>query len=235
LADSVRERGGVVREGSAVVNLADDGTHIRVTTTGGGSVPFRHSSHEMAEAVGDAEHEIERFDTVVLANGAWLSGLARSFGVVLPVQAGRGYSLSVPVDVEPSGPIYFPTARLACTPLAGRLRLAGTMEFQGPDAPLDPRRVAAMVAAARPLLCGVDLDAAEQLWVGPRPCTPDGLPLIGRTTSPRVFVAGGHSMWGITLGPLTGRLLATMIVSGETPSELAPFDPLRRRRPAVSP
>ena len=63
--------------------------------------------------------------------------------------------------------------------------------------------------------------------VGSRPCTPDGLPLIGATSSPRVFAAGGHGMWGIALGPVTGRLLSERIVTGNTPPELVAFDPLR--------
>ncbi|WP_235486918.1 FAD-binding oxidoreductase, partial [Frankia sp. AvcI1] len=79
----------------------------------------------------------------------------------------------------------------------------------------------------RGLLRGVDLEARTHEWVGPRPCTPDGLPLIGPTASPRVFVAGGHGMWGITLGPVTGRLLADAVVAGTPAADLAPFDPLR--------
>jgi D-amino-acid dehydrogenase len=63
--------------------------------------------------------------------------------------------------------------------------------------------------------------------VGSRPCTTDGLPLIGATGSPGIFVAGGHGMWGIALGPVTGRLLAERIVTGATPAELLPFDPMR--------
>ncbi|WP_250548852.1 FAD-dependent oxidoreductase [Pseudonocardia sp. H11422] len=59
------------------------------------------------------------------------------------------------------------------------------------------------------------------------PVHPDGLPLVGPTTSPRVFAAGGHGMWGIVLGPLTGRLLADAIVSGNVLYELQPFRPLR--------
>jgi D-amino-acid dehydrogenase len=143
------------------------------------------------------------------------------------VQAGRGYSFSVPVEHVPSGPVYFPAQRVACTPLGGRLRVAGMMEFRRPEAPLDARRIRAIAEAARPLLRGADLDARQDEWVGSRPCTPDGLPLIGATRSPRVFVAGGHGMWGITLGPATGRLLAETIVTGERPAQLAPFDPLR--------
>ena len=78
-----------------------------------------------------------------------------------------------------------------------------------------------------PALRGVDLDDRTDEWVGSRPCTVDGLPLVGATRSPRVHVAGGHSMWGITLGPVTGKLLAEQIMTGTTPAELAPFDPLR--------
>jgi D-amino-acid dehydrogenase len=101
------------------------------------------------------------------------------------------------------------------------------MEFRRPEAPLDPRRIRAIVEAARPLLRGADLDGRTEEWVGSRPCTPDGLPLNGATASPRVFAAGGHGMWGITLGPLTGKLLAEQMVTGRRPAELAPFDPLR--------
>ena len=63
--------------------------------------------------------------------------------------------------------------------------------------------------------------------MGARPCTADGLPLIGATNDPRVFVAGGHGMWGIVLGPITGQLVAQAVLKGEVPAELTPFDPLR--------
>jgi len=143
------------------------------------------------------------------------------------VQSGRGYSFSVPVEAMPSGPLYFPAQRVACTPLGNRLRIAGMMEFRRPDEPLDPRRIAAIIDAVRPFLSGVDLDDRQDEWVGSRPCTADGLPLLGRTSSPRVFVCGGHGMWGIALGPVTGRLVARTVLEGETPPELRPFDPLR--------
>jgi glycine/D-amino acid oxidase-like deaminating enzyme len=101
------------------------------------------------------------------------------------------------------------------------------MEFRRPDDALDPRRIEAIVAAVRPYLSGVDLDDRQDEWVGSRPVTPDGLPLLGRTTSPRVFVAGGHGMWGIAHGPVTGMLVAQAVLQGEAPPELRPFDPLR--------
>ncbi|MFJ5154008.1 NAD(P)/FAD-dependent oxidoreductase [Streptomyces sp. NPDC088353] len=205
LADAVRARGGVIHEGTEVTEVRDE--TAGVTVVGG--------------------RDGERFDAVVLATGAWLGRLARKFGVRPLVQAGRGYSFSVPVEHVPSGPVYFPAQRVACTPLGDRLRVAGMMEFRKPEAPLDTRRVHAIAEAARPLLRGADLDARRDEWVGSRPCTTDGLPLIGATRSPRVFAAGGHGMWGVTLGPATGRLLAETIVTGERPAQLAPFDPLR--------
>ncbi|WP_308204091.1 FAD-dependent oxidoreductase [Goodfellowiella coeruleoviolacea] len=64
-------------------------------------------------------------------------------------------------------------------------------------------------------------------WVGARPCTADGLPLVGPTRSPRVFVAGGHGMWGMINGPLTGQLLAEAVVIGRPVAELAALHPLR--------
>ena len=74
---------------------------------------------------------------------------------------------------------------------------------------------------------GLELRERQEEWVGSRPCTADGLPLVGGTTSPRVFVAGGHGMWGMSLGPVTGQLLAHRIATGEADPILAPFDPTR--------
>ncbi|WP_295696068.1 FAD-dependent oxidoreductase [Lapillicoccus sp.] len=206
LADSVTARGGKIMTGATVTDIRDTGAGVVVTT---------------------AEGSREEFDAAVLATGAWLGGLARRFGVKNVVQAGRGYSFSVRIDHVPAGPVYLPAQRVACTPIGDRLRVAGMMEFRRPEAALDQRRITAIAEAARPLLRGADLDHREDEWVGSRPCTADGLPLIGATMSPRVFAAGGHGMWGITLGPATGRLLAETMVTGRPVAELAPFDPLR--------
>jgi glycine/D-amino acid oxidase-like deaminating enzyme len=206
LAQAVRARGGAIVEGSEIADL-------------------RHERGGVLVAAGSGERELH--DAVVVATGAELGRLTAPFGVRQPVQAGRGYSFSVPVERMPRGPLYFPKQRVACTPLGARLRIAGMMEFRRPGAPLDPRRIAAIVDAVRPFLVGVDLDDRRNEWVGSRPCTPDGLPLLGSTASPRVFVAGGHGMWGIALGPVTGMLMAQTVLKGEAPPELAPFDPLR--------
>ncbi|MDJ1370047.1 NAD(P)/FAD-dependent oxidoreductase [Gulosibacter molinativorax] len=168
-----------------------------------------------------------RADKLVLATGAWLPKLARQFGVRTRVQAGRGYSFSVATEKPQNYPVYLPHARLACTPYQGRFRIAGTMEFRRPDEPLQPRRIQAIVKQASQLFTGVDLSDRKDEWVGSRPVTPDGLPLVGATRAENIFVAGGHGMWGFVLGPATGKLLAEKIDTGRTNPAIAPFDPLR--------
>lgn len=206
LADAVRERGGEIVSGFDVTQIDD--------RVGGVTVRSAH---------GDSRDG----DSVVISSGARLNKLAAPFGVRKLVQAGRGYSFSVKPEHLPKNPVYFPTQRVACTPLHDRFRVAGMMEFRSPDAPLDPRRVQAIIDAAKPMLSGIDWTAREEEWVGSRPCTTDGLPLIGATKSPRVHVAGGHGMWGIALGPLTGKMVADSMTGAQTPTVMRHFDPLR--------
>ncbi|MDN5895601.1 MAG: FAD-dependent oxidoreductase, partial [Nocardioides sp.] len=199
-----------------------DGWNVTGIATRGARVQVQRHSGTPIEA-----------DTAVIAGGSWMGDLARQHGVKAVVQAGRGYSFTVHPEHAPSGPIYFPAQRVACTPLGTAeegLRVAGMMEFRDPDAPLDPRRIKAIVDAATPMFTGVDWSQRHDEWVGSRPCTVDGLPLVGRTRSERVFVAGGHGMWGIALGPLSGRLLADQITghrAGAGHELLQAFDPLR--------
>ncbi|BBY32469.1 amino acid dehydrogenase [Mycolicibacter minnesotensis] len=167
-----------------------------------------------------------RADAAVIASGAWLSRLVARW-VRVPVRAGRGYSFSVPVDGPVTGPIYLPDARVACTPLNARLRVAGTMEFGHADGPINPARIEAIVAATRPLLDGVRWEERTDEWVGPRPVSPDGRPLVGEVCPRTVYVAGGHGMWGMTHGPVTGRLLAEQITTGKQSAALRDLDPLR--------
>ena len=210
LADAVVAGGGKLVERATVRRIHELGRVVLVET---------------------APRVVQRFDAVVVATGALLDDLVRDLGVRRRVQAGRGYSFSVGMPHQPAGPLYFPAERIACTPLdtadGPRLRVAGMMEFRAPGDPLDPRRIQAIVKAVRPLLADADLDHRRDEWVGSRPCTADGLPLIGATRSPRIHVAGGHGMWGVALGPVTGRLLAEQVVTGNRPAALAPFDPLR--------
>lgn len=208
LADSVRARGGAIRTDFDVVDTRDEQRTVTVTSRMGETVTA---------------------DVAVLATGAWLGQLAPPHRRLrAPVRAGRGYSFTVATDEPVPGPIYLPQVRVACTPYRGGLRIAGTMEFRGPDDALDPARIEAIIASARPFLTGIEWDKRTDEWVGPRPVTADGYPLIGSVTSqPEIYIAGGHGMWGLTHGPITGRMLAENIVTGKQSDALRAFAPLR--------
>jgi len=165
-------------------------------------------------------------DVAVIATGAWLPELVGSW-VRVPVQAGRGYSFTVPVDRPVLGPIYLPDVRVACTPFRGKLRVTSVMELRRPEAPASAAVVDAIVDAAGLFFEGVRWADRDEVWVGARPLSPDGRPLVGPVADNRVFVAGGHGMWGMKQGPVTGRLLAEQIVTGQQHAGLRDFDPLR--------
>ncbi|WP_458687855.1 NAD(P)/FAD-dependent oxidoreductase [Nocardia tengchongensis] len=205
LADNVRARGAKITEDATVTAVERRGSKVSVH-------------------VGPTQRVA---DAVVLANGAWLPELARPHGVRMPQFGGRGYSCSVPTAEPLCGPLYLPATRAALTPRGDRVRIAGVMEFQRPDAPLDRARITATLRSVRPLVDGLDWSDVREEWVGARPLTADGLPLIGGTATEGVYVAGGHGMWGVTLGPLTGQLLADLMCTGVRPRELAALDPLR--------
>ena len=159
-------------------------------------------------------------DAFVICAGAWSAGLARSLGLHLPLQAGAGYSVTL---AEPrSSPrlcAMLTEARVAVTPMGGALRFAGTMELAGLNGVFSPARAQALMDAVPryyPEFSRADF-AGVKPWRGLRPCSPDGLPYVGRAARyDNVAVATGHAMLGITLGPITGKLVAD-IVSGERP------------------
>ena len=171
----------------------------------------------------DGDFEAE---AVVLATGAWLSSLAAKHGVRAPVSGGRGYSFTLPCAEPFMAPTYFPSARVAVTPQGDRARLAGIMEFGSPDAAPRTVRIETMVRSVRPLLQGLDWAARRRLDEPPAADARRTAP-GGETRTPGVFVAGGHGMWGVTLGPLTGALLAERIATGVAPPELRALDPCR--------
>ena len=156
--------------------------------------------------------------TVVLAAGCWSPALARLTGLNLPIQPAKGYSVTV---ARPEGfpelPAYLAEGHVCITPLGDRLRMAGTLELAGMDMRVRANRVAGIRRGAARFLPGLADREALEIWRGPRPVTPDGLPIVGR--SPRhenLIVAAGHCMLGLSLGPVTGKLVA-QLVAGQTP------------------
>jgi len=170
-------------------------------------------------------------DEFVLSAGAWTPLLARELGLGIPMQPGKGYSLTLDSPRQlPQRSFILQEARVAVTPMGSSLRVGGTMELAGYDLRINPPRIRGMTRSlSRYLPAFLPEDFVPcRPWCGLRPCTPDGLPYIGRTRRWRnLIVAAGHAMMGVSMGPITGKLVAD-IVSGHAPTvEIAALKPDR--------
>jgi D-amino-acid dehydrogenase len=168
---------------------------------------------------------------IVLAGGISTTELARKLGLRLPMQGGKGYSFTLP---KPKKSLrlcsLLKEGRVAVTPMGEKLLVAGTMEICGTDTSVSPRRLEGIIESFcrfYPDFTKADFEGIKP-WVGLRPCSPDGLPYIGRLPGhPRVIAATGHAMMGLSLAPVTGWIVEK-IVSGEpVPMDLAQLDPAR--------
>lgn len=156
----------------------------------------------------------------VIAGGSWSAEILKSVGLKLPLQAGKGYSLTLPAPPElPQLCSIFAEAKVAITPMGGRLRFGGTMEVGGLDLTIHRARVRGMVKSvnayfpkfAESDFCGITP------WAGLRPVSPDGIPYLGQVAGlPNLIVATGHAMMGLSLGPVSGRLVADLL-AGDPP------------------
>lgn len=162
---------------------------------------------------------------VVMAAGAWSESLGKLLDLRVPILGAKGYSLLLPrLDPHPTRSIYLTERKVAINPHQNALRIAGTLELVDGDLSVNPRRVAAIVRGARGMLpLPAELEVRE-LWRGLRPCTPDGMPLIGKARGfANVWLATGHQMTGLKTATGTGCLLAAQM-SGEKPRlDMAPF------------
>jgi D-amino-acid dehydrogenase len=124
--------------------------------------------------------------------------------------------------------MYMHEARVAVTPFGDSLRVAGTMELSGVNRRLDPRRVAGLKKSAHIYLQDWERGEAKREWVGMRPMLPDGLPAIGRLPGKQnAFIASGHAMLGITLGPTTAAAVGQLMNDEQATFDLRPYDPGR--------
>jgi D-amino-acid dehydrogenase len=204
------EEGVDIRTGVEVLGVRRRGAHIDSLWTTAGDLPTRE---------------------VVVAAGVSSVGLARHLGVRLPVEGAKGYHVDVEARAgDPELPVWLHESRVVITPLDGRLRLAGTLELTGTDDRVDARRVEAIVAAARRAMPHFGARRTLDVWRGLRPCTPDGLPVIGRVRGiENAVLATGHGMWGLQLAPLTGRLVAAVVADERPDLDVHPLRPDRFR------
>jgi len=204
LANLARTLGTDIHTGTEVLGLEARGSKItRVVTTRGVYQP----------------------NQVVLAGGAWSPAILRDLQLHLPIQAAKGYSVTYRCLGNPlSIPLLLKEAAVAVTPMDRKIRFAGTLELAGPDLSVNLRRINAFLERIGEYLSDLaDLELLE-IWRGLRPCTPDGLPVIGRLQRyTNLILATGHAMVGMALGPATGMLVSQIAEGVEPEMDLTPL------------
>jgi D-amino-acid dehydrogenase len=169
--------------------------------------------------------------TFVLAAGVWSAQLMRSTHLRLPLEAGKGYHVEIEHNsAQPRLPVFLQEAHVTTTPLQGAMRLTGGLDLVGDDTRIDRRRTDAIVAAARRVFpAQATDDGIARTWHGLRPCTPDGLPAIGVVDRfANLVVCSGHAMLGVTLAPISAKIVADLLDGRCVPAADA-LDPGRFR------
>jgi len=181
-----------------------------------------------ATAIRTSQGDIEA-DAFVLATGAWTPLVGGQLGCRIPIQPGKGYSITMARPARsPKIPMIFEEDRVAVTPFRSGYRIGSTMEFGGYNTSLNPARIQLLRDRAKPYMHESEGEPITEKWFGFRPMTPDSLPLIGATPAMgNVWLAAGHNMLGLSMAPATGRLIAEMI-GGDTPHiDPAPYSAKR--------
>ncbi len=167
-------------------------------------------------------------DEVIVAAGAYSKALTDKLGLLTPLQAAKGYSadreLSSPGTPNLGITFMLGERSVYCTPMGPFLRLAGTLEFSGLNQDIRAHRLAQLTNSAKQYVRGMEDVGSGTEWCGLRPCLPDGFPAVGPVPGIEgVHVATGHAMLGLTLGPITGQLMAEMILDGTPSMEISAF------------
>ena len=171
-------------------------------------------------------------DRVVIAAGMHSADLLTRLGRRLPLEAGKGYSLTASgKGTRPLHALKLAEANVACTPFAGGVRMSGMFELGGKDLRVNQSHLGRVVRSASAYLRDWTMDEPEFEWAGMRPSTPDDLPVIGAVPGlDHLYLATGHGSLGVTLAPATAAALAPLVLEGRSSAELEPFSPDRFHR-----
>jgi len=198
--------------------------YVRPESVSSGLTAWLRSNGASVEegAAVESVDELEA-DAVVVAAGAWSGALLGKSR--FPMEAAKGYSITAKSSgTLPRHALYLSEGKVGTSTYAKSLRIAGIFDLTGIDETLKRRRVDAIVRSSAVFLKDWQPNEVELEWAGLRPYPSDGLPVIGAVPGREgLFVATGHGRMGITLGPVTGKLLAQVILESAAPRELEPF------------
>ena len=168
-------------------------------------------------------------DHLILAMGAWSGPLAKKLGLKKNVlESERGYHIELhEPNLMPKAPMMITAGKFIVTPMKGRIRCAGVVEFSGIDAPEQNAPIELIKKQVKALFPALEYDHLTE-WMGRRPATTDSLPIIGAARNcSNAHIAFGHQHVGLTGGPKTGRLIADMVNKKPNNADLSAFDPKR--------
>jgi D-amino-acid dehydrogenase len=213
--------------------FAERATRLGVTIREGVGVREVTTDSGRVTGVRTSEGEVVGADAVVLATGPFSLELSRRAGSALPVQPGKGYHRDIAIGAGGAPPLnvacVLSETSVFCTPMNGFVRFAGTMEFSGNNAVLRRPRLEQLTKAGRTCFPQLGHDAPLSEWCGLRPMAADGMPIIGALAGVEgLSVATGHGMLGLTLGTVTGDMIANL-VTGDDDARLPAFSPTRFR------
>lgn len=175
---------------------------------------FRQISGRITHLVTTTNKHIA-VEEVVLSGGSWTPFLLKRIGVKILLQDGKGYSFTIQNPTQrPQIPTILTEGRVALTPMGDDLRIGGTLELGGLSTKVHKRRIDGIIGCVPsyyPQLSVQEQDL-HKIWIGYRPCSPDGMPYIGRPKDiNNLVIAAGHGMMGMSMGPATGKMVSEII------------------------
>ncbi|MCH6266971.1 NAD(P)/FAD-dependent oxidoreductase [Neobacillus citreus] len=173
-------------------------------------------------------HDVFEGDQYLLTTGVWTKQVLKFLDLNIPMTAGKGYSITIS---NPSStinrPLYLGDSKVALSPFNDAIRIGGTMELSGINTNMNTQRVNSLENGVSKYLRS-SINGSKKVWVGMRPMTPDGLPILGRVpTFNNLYVASGHAMSGVSMSLATGVTMANFIYDSQSPVDLTPFSPER--------